>query len=492
MAEHVLLIHGWSASDKSMAKIGNLLAEHGYQTRDVFLGGYPSMDDDVRIEDSARRLQVIVGEMQAAGTLPAKFHVVVHSTGALVGRWWMAEFFPKGGAPVANFLMLAPANFGSPLATIGRSTLGRLTKGFTNGFQTGTHFLNALELASKFQEELALRDRVSEDGSTDSPFSDDGTRPFVIVGADPISGTGILGQKAWDGTVRVATANIDPRGVTVDFSNGSILEPEFRAWTRRGPEDTPFAVIPDRSHLSILKPAPKESASKDPVVSQRLEKLILQALSVKTAAAYRTVAGDWEAVCLETRKLAQDGPEADALRDRILGRASADGDRFREFYQIVVEAVDDTGLPVDDFSIWLTAPKKAKETQFKAGNSVTQIEIDAQLSLIQDRHVNSCNKNRLSLHIDRRELLANFLRDRIPPSYEASLAAGITASAPGKRVGYFTVDGKEHSALIRLRALEPGDEEKGRRFLRRYTTHFLRVILPRVARDDVFTVRALR
>ena len=492
MTNHVLLIHGWSASDKSMAKVGELLAAHGYQTQDVFLGGYPSMDDDVRIEDSGRRLHVVIAEMQAAGTLPASFHVVVHSTGALVARWWMAEYFPDGGAPVANFLMLAPANFGSPLATIGRSTLGRLTKGFTNGFQTGTNFLNALELASKFQETLTLRDRLSEDGATNSPFSEDGTRPFVIVGADPIFGTGVLGEKAWDGTVRISTANIDPRGVTVDFTKGSILEPEFRAWTRRGPEDTPFAVIPDRSHLTILKPAAKESASKDMIVSERLAKLILQALATQSAAAYRAVAEDWAEVCLETRKLAQDGEVADALRKRILGRESADGSRFREFYQIVVEAVDDSGLPVDDFSIWLTAPKKAKQTQFKAGNNVTQIEIDAQLSLIQDRHVNTCDKNRLSLHVDRRELLANFLRDRIPPSYEASLAAGITAASPGKRVGYFDIDGKEHSALIRLRALEPGDEEKGKRFLRRYTTHFIRVILPRVTSDDVFTVRKLR
>lgn len=491
MSEHVLLIHGWSATDKSMAKVGTLLTGHGYETRDVYLGGYPSMDDDVRIEDSGRRLHTVIADLQAEGSLPAKFHVVVHSTGALVARWWMAEFYPRGGAPVVNFLMLAPANFGSPLATIGKSTLGRLTKGFTNGFQTGTNFLNALELASQFQEDLTLRDRLSVDGSTDSPYSDGGTRPFVIVGADPIFGTGILGEKAWDGTVRIATANIDPRGVTVDFTKGSILEPEFTAWTRRGPDNTPFAVIPDRSHLSILKPVAKESASKDPDIAGRLEDLILQALSTKTAPAYRKVASDWADICLETRKLAQDGDEADALRERVFGRAKADGSRFREFYQIVVEAVDHTGLPVDDFSIWLTAPKKTKETQFRAGHSVTQIEIDAQLSLIQDAHENTCHKNRLSLHVDRRELLASFLRDRIPPSYEASLAAGITAASPGKRIGYFDLDGKEHSALIRLRALETGDEEKGKRFLRRYSTHFIRVILPRVARDDVFTARPL-
>ena len=65
MSEHVLLIHGWSATDKSMAKVGTLLTGHGYETRDVYLGGYPSMDDDVRIEDSGRRLHTVIADLQA-------------------------------------------------------------------------------------------------------------------------------------------------------------------------------------------------------------------------------------------------------------------------------------------------------------------------------------------------------------------------------------------------------------------------------------------
>lgn len=492
MSRHVLLIHGWSAEDESMRPVGEMLEANGYETRDLFLGGYPSMDDVVRVEDSARRMHAVIAEMQADGRLPDRFHLIVHSTGALVARRWLATHYPRGGSPVANFLMLAPANFGSPLAAFGRSFLARIVKGWKQGFQTGTEFLHALELGSQFQEDLALCDRLSPEGETHSPFSETGTRPFVIVGASPIPGTQITGERAWDGTVRIASANMDPRGVTVDFSKGSITRPEFHVWTRRGPQTTPFAVIPDRTHLSILKPGADHSHSPDAETAHRLEAMILHALSVDGPDAYGALARHWQLICEETRKLAQDGPDADALRQRILGSKRAKDDRFDEFYQVVVDVRDDTGLPVDDFELWLTAPKRG-ETTFRAGETVTPIEIDARLNLIRDDHTNRRSPQRRVLHIDRRALMwrEGFFRGVLSGEYEEMLAAGITASAPGKRIGYFSQGETQSSALIKLRALDPEAGSDGDRFLRRYTTHFLSVIVPRVADESVFTVKAL-
>ena len=492
MAEHVLLIHGWSAQDDSMRAVGELLHAHGYQTQDMFLGGYPSMDDVVRVGDSARRLGRVVTEMQTDGRLPDRFHLIVHSTGALVARTWLTDAYPEGGAPVANFLMLAPANFGSPLAVFGRSMLGRLVKGWKHGFQTGTEFLHGLELGSQLQEDLALKDRLARDGQTASPYSQGGTRPFVIVGATPIPGTQITGETAWDGTVRIASANIDPRGVTVDFTNGSLTKPDFTNWSRRGPNDTAFAVIPDRSHLSILRPDAEGSISKNPEIAGRLASMILDALAVKDPHAYAALCASWREVCDETRQLAQDGPEADALRESVLGSPRADRKRFNEFYQVVVEVTDDAGLPVDDFQLWLTAPRRGDKV-FHAGREVTPIEIDARLNLIQDEHTNRRRPNRRVLHIDRRALMQHggFLRGIEADRYEPILAAGFTAAAPGKRIGYFTLGEDEVSALIQLRALDAGDESKGKRFLRRYATHFIHVVVPRIADDSVFTVKPM-
>ena len=73
--------------------------------------------------------------------------------------------------------MLAPANFGSPLAHKGRALLGRAIKGFGSGFETGTHILRSLEMASPYTWELAERDRFGA-----NVFSRDGVRCTVIVG----------------------------------------------------------------------------------------------------------------------------------------------------------------------------------------------------------------------------------------------------------------------------------------------------------------------
>lgn len=494
MTGHVLLIHGWSAPDKSMSEVGHFLTPHGYQITDLFLGGYPSMADDVRVADSARRMQVVITEMQADGRLPARFHLIVHSTGALVARRWLADQYPTGGAPVDNLLMLAPANFGSPLATLGRSLLARIIKGWKHRFQTGTEFLHGLELGSLLQQDIALADRLSPEGETSSPFSADGTRPFVIVGACQIPGTQILGEDAWDGTVRIASANFDPQGLTVDFSAGSLSVPRLTQWTRRGPDNTPFAVLPDRHHLTILRPDPDKSESSDHATARRLSKLILNALAVEDAAGYSRVAGEWKAVSGETRKLAQDGDEADALRQRILGRASAGRERFNEFFQIVVEAVDDSGLPVDDYRLWLTAPRKSGRNAVSASRALTRIEIDAQNNLIKSGHRNRRNGERRVLHLDRRALLQSdgFLRKTLSRAYEPALAAAITAVSPGDKVSYFSKDVREGSGLIMLWARNPDEPDGGVPFLQPYATHFLRVIIPRVLDDDVFTVRPLQ
>tara|TARA_R110000868_G_scaffold411318_1_gene703082 strand:+ start:4623 stop:6107 length:1485 start_codon:yes stop_codon:yes gene_type:complete len=493
MSKHVLLIHGWSAADKSMADVGELLAARGYQTADLYLGGYPSMADDVRVGDTARRMRTVIGEMQADGRLPDRFHVIVHSTGALVARRWLADNWPAGGSPVDNLLMLAPANFGSPLATLGRSLLARLIKGWNRGFQTGTEFLHALELGSHLQQDLALADRLSPDGETASPFSADGTRLFVIVGASQIPGTQILGEEAWDGTVRIASANMDPQGLTVDFTAGSLNNPRLEPWTRRGPEHTPFAVLPDRHHLSILKPDPAKSSSNDPGTAERLEHLILSALAVNSATAYDWLALKWKAVCDETRKLAQDGPEADALRERILGSAHADGARFNEFYQIVIDVVDETGLPIEDYQLWLTAPKLSGDNSVSTGEPLSHIEVSAGRNLVKALHHNRRNPERQVIHLDRRALLQQegFLRKTLTARYAPVLAAAITAVSPGEKIAYFSKDAREGSGLITLRAQTPTEIDGSDRFLRRYSTHFLRVIVPRVLDDDVFTVRPL-
>jgi len=496
LSKHVLLIHGWSARRSSMEDVAQLLRENGFNVVPMLLGEYPSLYDDVRVEDVARRMDKVITGLQAEGTLAAQFHVVVHSTGAFVTREWIADLHAAGkSVPVQNFLMLAPANHGSPLATYGRSALGRMLKfNFSRGFQSGEELLHALELGSAYQQQLDLRDRLSRDGDTASPYGNaaNKVRPYVIVGAQPIDGTTILNQNGWDGTVRIAGANFDPRGVTVDFTKDK-RNPEIKGWTVRGPEKTAFAVLPDRTHLTILNPTRNsKSLSDDPEIRDRLRKMIVEALSVENAAQYNKVQAAWQAVNDHTRRLAQSGEEAEALRQRVLKK---EGDRipsrYNEHYQVVLDVKDDTPFPVGDYFLWLTAPSRNDPARgLKFSDNITAAEIKAHTDVLRNVHVNRRASNRRVLHLDRMELKkkGGFF-DSLDYRREHMFVAGITVSASGSKISFFDGDTKHGSGFIPLRAEETNsDYNHEDRFLRRYATHYIEIIVPRIADDDVFSV----
>jgi pimeloyl-ACP methyl ester carboxylesterase len=493
--DQVILIHGWSASSSSMKTLGGILAEAGYRTADIFLGDYPSTDDDVRLEDVARRLDAVIEDRQAKGEIDARFHVIVHSTGALVTRRWLADRMRAGApSPVMNFLMLAPANFGSPLATIGRSLVGRMKAGLFNGMQSGTEILHGLELGSQFQQDLALEDRLSKDGADlSSPYSEDGTRVFVMVGALQVDGTQILSQSGWDGTVRIASAQMDPQGLTVDFSHvkpGSGDPAEIRPWKRRGPERTAFAVLPDHDHLTILRP--DKSEAKSQAIRDQLPRMILEALGVESAAQYRVVIERWDEVRLATRQLAGQSLEAAQARAEVFGSTKArriPRNRYNEHYQVVVEAFDAGGFPIEDYGVWLSSPRSRSALKRR---EMSREEIDAHSSVLQTVHVNKRHAHRRVLHLDRYELLG-------PEGYFARngsdepLMAGISAEPVGRNVGYGLGRGQMYGSLP-LRPVnasaDPHANDPGR-FLRRYATHFVEVRLPREPADRVFTLKSM-
>ena len=143
--------------------------------------------------------------------------------------------------------MLAPANFGSPLAHKGRSLIGRVVKGSRSNkpFQTGEEILKALEMASSYTWELALQDRFSENA-----FSSGGVRCTVIVGNTGYSGIrGLANEDGSDGTVYVATANLNCAKVSlkVSKSQGEIKAGKIKY--SRG--DTAFLVLDGYDHSAV-------------------------------------------------------------------------------------------------------------------------------------------------------------------------------------------------------------------------------------------------
>ena len=91
MARQVVIIHGWSDTSKSFAGLTAFLRANGFQPFPIWLGDYISLDDDVRIEDVAKRMQVVIQDAMATKGLLPPFDVIIHSTGGLVLREWIAS-----------------------------------------------------------------------------------------------------------------------------------------------------------------------------------------------------------------------------------------------------------------------------------------------------------------------------------------------------------------------------------------------------------------
>ncbi len=117
------------------------------------------MDDQAQFSDFADKLD----EDYAKQFGGERIDIACHSTGALVVRLWLdlhharqrAEGKTKPRSPVEHLLMFAPANFGSDLAEMGQSFLGKFRSTFFNAnrqpgdfLESGKYVLQGLEPAS--------------------------------------------------------------------------------------------------------------------------------------------------------------------------------------------------------------------------------------------------------------------------------------------------------------------------------------------------------
>ena len=246
----LVIIHGWSDDSSSFEKLASLLAaELGRHVHMIDLADYESMDDDVTFDD-------VITQMDFAWTqhnLPrgkASVDVVVHSTGGLVIRDWLTRNFKPNASPIKHLVMLAPANFGSPLAHKGYSFLGRIVKGWTSAkmFQTGRHILDGLELASPYSWNLAMADRLMT-RVDDCMFRKGQTLCTVLVGNKGYKGiSAAANEPGSDGTVRVSTANLNCAHITADFSKNP-LKPKYSLRLSKG--RCAFGVMDGENHSSI-------------------------------------------------------------------------------------------------------------------------------------------------------------------------------------------------------------------------------------------------
>jgi pimeloyl-ACP methyl ester carboxylesterase len=469
-ARQVVIVHGWSDRSESFEPLAAFLKANGFDAVPVWLGDYPSREDDVRIEDVARRMDAVIRHYMANGRLSRSFDMIVHSTGGLVARQWVSAFYPDGHCPMKRLVMLAPANFGSVLAHKGRSFIGRIVKGFDNWFETGRETLNALELASPFQHDLAWRDLFAPADGAASPYGPGRVMPFVIAGTHPFPAffMRVVNEDGGDGTVRAPAANLNACGMTIDFS-ASETRPVVTHWKQRhGDMKFPLAVVPDRSHSSVYNPDNPDVEYTPPHPDWALSALILRALACEGGDEYARIAEDWLALNEDTRALAGDEGE----RERRFGD-DKDADYFHQYLQIVACVVDDFGVPVDDYFLEFFAVDNESEEDATLFHS----------EILEHVHTNRGTPSRRCLYIDRTDLMDTFYPS-IDNRRSRVLRLSISADPPGPHVRYFasTAKGAAGNAVIHA-------EDEERRWLKRNATHFIRIVIPRHQGDGVFTLR---
>ena len=247
MARKMLIVHGYSdASSSFKDDLGQFFVDHGeYGKEDICYADYSSMDDQATFRDFADKLDEDYEKLRVEkGFEDEQIDVACHSTGALVVRAWLAMRFARRTrreldllCPVEHLLMFAPANFGSDLARMGQSLLGKAKATFFSKhshsedfMESGRRVLQGLEPASPFQWELSDHDlfRFNEDDPHDSGFFDP-TRPpkercypFVFAAGYGYGGlqSRLLRKRkkpGTDGTVRICGTSLNGRKCTIDF-----------------------------------------------------------------------------------------------------------------------------------------------------------------------------------------------------------------------------------------------------------------------------------
>ena len=469
MARQVLILHGWSDTSKSFRSLARFLTAKGYKPKVLWLGDYISKDDDVRVEDVGKRMGEVIEEMLASGELDRSFDMIVHSTGGLVAREWLTTNYrgQPEKCPMKRLVMLAPANYGSKLAATGKSFLGRVIKGYDNWFETGKSMLDDLELSSPFQWELAHRDvLVSPAGVQGKYYCADGVWPFVIVGTHPYASAlrQIVNENGSDGTVRVCAANLNARGVTLDLretDEDKILIP----WASRLETEAPLAVLPTRTHGSIVDPERADKDNREGITESSdekdlLGKLIIKALGCANYQEYADIQKEWAQITEQTADRRTSPPDG------------SKEEYYHQYMQVNTRVVDDFGRPVSDYFLeFFSDTRRAYE----------QANVYLHSKVIEDVKNNSNDKSLRNLYFDDTDLREGYYK-QLPQGAPREVYMSLSAASPGKNINYF--EREKVGAEQQIRVHLEGDRTK--RWLRRNTTHFVHIIIPRIPNSGVF------
>jgi hypothetical protein len=361
----VILVHGWSVrnTDTYGQLPDRLEAEARVQGgpdidfRHIWLARYVSFRDEVKVEDLSRAFEAALrqelGQELSAGR---RLVVITHSTGGPVVRDWWHRFYLQAGrpeaCPLSHLIMLAPANFGSALAQLGKGVISRLDT-FFQGVEPGQGVLDWLELGSP--EACALNTQWV---NSEPPWRGDRPIfPFVLIGQsidrklyDHVNS--YTGESGSDGVVRVAAANLNATYARlVQQVPQSMTEKGKARWVapalvlvepaKHAPQ-TAFAVLPGLAHSGKDKGILRSiKASGDHATVHA----ILRCLSVNSPADYQRICTEFATLTAQTQQ--------QELIERQKGVFSDSYVIHDRRTMLIVRVMDDQGYVLDDFDLLL-------------------------------------------------------------------------------------------------------------------------------------------
>ena len=473
----IVFVHGYSVTNLNTYGELPLRLKHQAITRnldieihEIFLGRYISFHDEVKLSDIAKALNIAFQEQLAGQT---QVVCITHSTGGPVVREWWNRYANTPGSIVSHLIMMAPANFGSALAQLGKTKLSRIVT-FFQGVEPGQKVLDWLELGSSEAWELNKR-WIKQEGM---PIGEQKVFPFVITGQsidrqlyDNLNSyTGELGS---DGVVRAAAANLNStylkliQSIPQKNSKGIYEAKDLLLddLIYSAPK-TPFRIVSGKSHsgddMGIIKSVKGDVNDQK---SDETVEAILQCIQVKTMQDYKALAGQFE---IETHQV-QKNEVLETDKDLFVFHRNFIHDRYS---MVIIRVMDTEGHPVTDFDLLFTAGDWSSPDHLPVG-------------FFADRQKNQKNQNTITYFL-------NYDVMKGCPEVKNADGKVIRASLPGTNKLGLVIKPRPTDGFVRyLPAGILASQDLFEQVLQPNSTTMIEIVLQRLVSKEVFRFEAL-
>lgn len=459
----LVFVHGWSVTNTSTygllpqrlqaqaASAGITLA-----VADIWLSEYVSFDDVVTMADVVRGFDHALRDLHLQD---ASFVCITHSTGGPVVREWLRAQRERPQAfstiRLTHLMMLAPANFGSALAQLGKGVLGRL-RAWADGVEPGQRMLDWLELGSSESLSLNLDHIHGDDAAERGQFL------FVLTGDRPDRSlydhiNSYTGEDGSDGVVRIAAANLNARHAVLarqGSGNDAMLAINATVAPR-----TAFKLIAGASHSGLEQGV---MAAAPPATVDAL----LRCLQVRDMAGYRQLCDVFDAENAQR--------DADRVEREPVGPFSPRMHIHDPRSMLVVRLTDEGGEPLIGARLLFEAGRPPNADWMPQG-------------FMLDRQANSRQEHVITFFLNH-ALLAGTGRVADPENSRRTLRAAVEGHRPYSA----TIEPEDLVGLVHhaIAATAPGDDLF--LILAPHQTTVLDVVLPREVREGVFRLTRKR